>query len=980
MNNKLIRLIALVLCVFMLTTSFSAITAFAAEEEEETWEDVWKNKKYPAYTTTAFSNVKQRILGNGEILPMELLTVVDGYAFYGDVVTGEMIFLVLKDDTKTKEEIVASGEVPEYTAFYCTNPYNAGAAQAKGAKNGTTPVDKEKLLSQIIIDYSKNDKEYDLNSFADAAANKQITVKNIRGGVRVEYTIGREQVTYLVPMLIRKDKFENLIAQIQENSTRRRDYTEFSAQYALMDPNDPFVSNDEKEKMQKMYPCTKQMAVYVCDSTTTQQELVKLERIVKSYTDYDYDALDADHAETEYESDDEAPPLFKLALEYRVEGDEITIRCNAGNIRFDSSIYTLSDVKVLPFGGAGDVNNSGYLFSPDGSGSLIDFSDLNGLIENSSSLYGQDYTYHSISGQNSEVSRLPVFGVYQRVENDHTIMDEVPVLDENGNFTYDENGDIVKEQKEVLVPLEIAYLAVIEEGDSMAKINVSYGGSVHNFASVYTSFNPRPKDSYMLTGGLSVGTTSMWTVESKRKYTGNFKLRLFILDGTEDGDVSTDTKDADKSYSDMAAAYRNYLIKSGVLKQVDDAEEDIPLYLETLGAIESQKVMLGVPVETMVPLTTFQDTIDILEELKGSHGIENLKIKMNGWFNGGLMGDVATSIEVEEVLGGEEGFKNLISYANENNVTLFPDIELSFAYSDKSFDGFDSDEDVARTIDDRSARRKGYNPVWQGFVTLTPGEAVISPNFMRELYASAYEDYSKFNVGSISVGSLGQYLSSDFNEDRPLTREDSKELVIQLLSTIKENNEKVLISAGNKYALPYATDIIDLPLDDSRLLISYATIPFMSMVLHGYKEYAGQALNLAGDYDYYLLKTIESGANPYFVVAMNNISELKKLNYTSIELYYSVRYNIWVDDIVSAYNDVNEAIGDVQDVAMLKHDIITSDGKVAKIAYENGISFYVNYGEKPYTVENTDIVIPVNGYVKLNAEGEIIKVWEGNNK
>ena len=53
-----------------------------------------------------------------------------------------------------------------------------------------------------------------MNSFTDAAASRQITVKNIRGGVRVEYTIGREEVTYLVPRLIKAEKLIELLRVI----------------------------------------------------------------------------------------------------------------------------------------------------------------------------------------------------------------------------------------------------------------------------------------------------------------------------------------------------------------------------------------------------------------------------------------------------------------------------------------------------------------------------------------------------------------------------------------------------------------------------------------------------------------------------------------------------------------------------------------------------------------------------------------------
>lgn len=994
MKIKFIRLLALALCAFMLLGSMSCLSALAessatssdssVDESEMEWADIWKEIKQPAYTSTAFSNVKERILGSGEIEPMVLYTVIDGFAFYGDALTGEFIFLVLKNEELTKDDILAeveknAGYVPEYTAFYCTNPYNAGAARAVGQSKTAAAEEKEKLLSQIIISFSQNDKDSKMNSFKDGASNQQIIVKNIRGGVRVEYTIGREEVIYLVPRLIKSDKLEALRDQVDANSESARDAKTLMAFYTLKDINDKSLSSKTLEEMQKEYPITKQFAVYVCEPTISTQELLRLEKLIKSFTDYDYDTLEADHAETEYVSSDEVPPLFKLALEYRVDGEEITVRINAGNIRFDSSVYKLSDVQVLPFGGAGDVNNTGYMFSPDGSGSLIRFEDLDATFTNSNNLYGQDYAYHTITGQNREVSRLPVFGVYQSIEKDSKGVIQQQKVDQNtGEPMFDEDGNAIMEEVTVDIPLNIAYFAIIEEGDSLAKINVNYGGAVHNFASIFTSFNPRPKDSYVLNGGISAGTDAMWTVESKRKYTGDFQMRLFILDGTEDGDKMDELGVAEKSYSDMAAAYRDYLIRTGVLTKLEDTKEDIPLYLETLGALESYKTVFGVPVETMVALTSFEDTINILEELKNEFEINNVKVKMKAWMNGGFMGEIATSIDIEKALGDEEGFKKLVEYAHNNGVTLFPDIELSIAYRDMAFDGFNSDDDVAQTIDERLAFYQEYDAVLQAF---SGGEGVvISPSFMKKLYASAYEDYSEFNVGAISVGSLGKYLSSDFNTDNPLTREDSKELVIQLLEQIAEHNDKVLVTAGNEYTLRYATDILELPLDDSRLLYSYATVPFMSMVLHGYKEYAGTALNLAGDYNYHLLKSIESGASPYFVVAANNISELKQYNVSEIAQYYSVRYSIWIDDIKSAYDAVNAALADVQDKTIVKHEILSNDGKVVKVLYENGVTFFINYGEKDYElVDKTagyDFVIPVFGYVKIDAEGEIL-TWEG---
>jgi hypothetical protein len=93
----------------MLVSSLTCLSALAessdSSEESKSWEDIWKEIKQPAYTTTAFASVKERILGSGDIEPMKLFAVIDGYAFYADALTGEMIFLSLKDKTLTKEDI-----------------------------------------------------------------------------------------------------------------------------------------------------------------------------------------------------------------------------------------------------------------------------------------------------------------------------------------------------------------------------------------------------------------------------------------------------------------------------------------------------------------------------------------------------------------------------------------------------------------------------------------------------------------------------------------------------------------------------------------------------------------------------------------------------------------------------------------------------------------------------------------------------------
>ena len=64
---------------------------------------------------------------------------------------------------------------------------------------------------------------------------------------------------------------------------------------------------------------------------------------------------------TEYTSDDENPPVFKMALEYTIDEDGFTVRLPANGIRFNESKFQLTNVSVLPYMGAGNNAYEGMM-------------------------------------------------------------------------------------------------------------------------------------------------------------------------------------------------------------------------------------------------------------------------------------------------------------------------------------------------------------------------------------------------------------------------------------------------------------------------------------------------------------------------------------------------------------------------------------------------------------------------------------------
>ncbi len=933
--------ILLILCT--LASLLVCFPAMAADGEGDEEEDNPKLDTKP-YITDVYPNEEAKIA------KMTKGITAYGHTMYYDPASGEVA---------VKNE--------ETGRYLFTNPYNvSSAATSQGGKS--TEAIKMKLLSQIILTYTENDKEAEMNSFKDAAIDHQIKVKNIRGGLRVEYTLGREEVRILVPRRETVERFEQYYLEPMQ-AANPSDASRFAAFYLKKDINDPKNTAKAVQQILLTLPICKQFPIYVIDPSATEQELLRMEKWVKQYTTVTFDFIEEGHQITEYEGSNKEPALFKLAIEYMLSEDGVDIRLAANNIRFDNSNYKLKNISLLPHMGAGQVTtegkaNKGYVFIPDGSGSVIQYADIAAKnVTLTDKLYGQDYAFHSITTTgNKEIMRIPVYGIYQYYPKTKYEMVEQEVVQDDGSV----------KTETVQVPVDVSYysgfMAIITEGDSLANITVENGGATHNFVSVYTKFNPRPSDTYRLDSGISAGSNATWTVESKRKYTGNYRIKYIMLYGD------------DASYVGMAKKYREYLTKQGLLTPIAEESADIPLYLETLGAIDTTERILGVPVNVKTSLSSFADTIEMLKNFKDTANISNIKLKMTGWMNGGMRSTIPYKVDVEKVLGDDEGFIELVDYAKNNGVTLFPEFEFVNVTKDTMFDGFNPKHQSIKTVDNRSATYRKYSYLYQKFGTGQDygGRGIfLSSRVAQTYYDKAFAEYSAFNVGGIAVSSLGELLSSDFYKEDPLNREDSKTYYTKLLAKIKEQNGNVLISGGNAYALPYATDIINVSLEDSRSIYSMTSVPFMGIVLHGNVNFSGSALNLAGDYTYTMLKTIENGAVPYFVLALENASELKTSNFSS---YYSVRYAIWLKDIVETYTELNAVLKDVKKSYIVGHEFIDADCRIVKVTYDNGTVFYLNYTLNDYTVEELDddgnvvntIFVKSEGYVKTDANGKIV--------
>lgn len=861
----------------------SAATQSAANEEEET---------FPDYLTLSFRNIDAKINSMTKYIENET------FELYVEPLSGE---IALKN--KLTGQLMTS------------NPYDIATLQASNEV-------KNKLMSQLIVDYIENGVNKTYNSFTECVNREQLSVKKTKNGVRVEYTIGREESRMLLPQMIKKERFEELIASYFDENSRA--YKQLTGYYQLKDLNDPTLTVRSRAELEGSYPIVKEMSVYVFDTTASRVQKARIEGYIKLHCPhYTFETLEEDHNMTRYVSTDVPPAVFYTALEYSLDNEGLVVRLPTNGIRFDEATYQLRSITVLPYFGAGSSDYTGYLMIPDGSGALIRFEDvISKNVSISGKLYGQDYAFHTVSGAHQSVMRMPVYGIVEDYKGIRSVKVEVTtpdVVDEDGNVIIPGKTETQTELQPYIESR--GFLAIIEEGDTLATLYAECGGTMHKMNTVYTSFNPRPSDSYNLADSISVGSNASWTVVSERKYTGNYKIKYIMItdnitaerSGLKEGEYF------EASYVGMAEAYRKYLINKGDISEGIETKQNIPLYINTLGTIQTIEKMLSMPVEIETPLTTFDDLKTIYTQLS-AHGIDNINFRLTGFANGGVSSGVPTKVKIQNKSGGEAAYKDFLEYANENKIGVFPDFDFMYieAGTDKWFDGFTYRQDAARTIDDRYTQKKTYDFVFQTF--MTKGMVLISPSSMSKMYDSFINDYKKLGYNGVSLSTLGSDLNSDFNEDNPLNREDSRKQIVSVLKKADEDIGNIMLDGGNAYTWQSASHILNISLDSSRYLQASQSIPFVGMVLHGCVNISGTPINMSGDINYEILKMIENGASPYFMLSYRNTAKLK--DNSSLSQYYSISYDIWENDVVKYYNITNDALKDVQNTTINGHEFI----------------------------------------------------------
>ena len=769
----------------------------------------------------------------------------------GMEMAAENEYLVLYVNPETTEIAVLD---KRSKAVWYSNPQN------REDDSVATGYNKSKLNVQVEIAYfdkAGNSLKYD--NYTHSVQNGQFEMDKTGDGMKVVYTLGEVKSDIdAIPKYISEERFQAAILDKIEDASDKREIEK------------RFKHDTENKRYERR------------DSSFKGVGLTKVTEI---FTRIGYDEQQAAIDKAEYGEADGGGISVRIPLEYRLDGEQLTVTVAAGEIEYSDAIK-LQSLSLLPFFGASGREDEGYTLVPDGSGSLIRFN--NGKTYAApyrTALYGADSAISQLMKiQKDEAARLPVFGM-----------------------KYEDR----------------AFVAIIEKGDAAAAVEADISGRLNDYNTVYSSYTIHQYEEVTLTNGWRSSTVKRFQAEP---FQGDIAVRYGFL-GAEEA-----------SYSGMAAHYRDYLTEQAGLTKVTDADA-VPFYVELIGGIPKKKFFLGIPYNAYEPLTTFEQAESVLAQMQ-ELGIGNIKLRYTGWFNGGVNHDLPNSVSVDKKLGGAKGLNELKAYAGGNGVSLFPD--AAFLEVAPQADGFKRSKQASRFITGKLAQIYPYRASdFRQDNDEEPGY-VLSPKSLPKVVEGFMSDYAKLGLSGLSLRDLGGKLNSDFNRSEVIDREEAKEIAIGQLKALSGSAEELLIEGGNGYAVPYARHIVNAPMSSSGFNITDESVPFFQLVYHGYAQYAGGAWNMAGDQNSKIsfLKALETGSALHYIWFYADSSAIKM---TDFDYLYSADYRRWIEEAALSYGELNAALHDVQSQTIADHRMLAEG--VYQTTFEEGKTIIVNYND-----------------------------------
>ncbi|MBI3242546.1 MAG: hypothetical protein HYZ49_09675 [Chloroflexi bacterium] len=341
---------------------------------------------------------------------------------------------------------------------------------------------------------------------------------------------------------------------------------------------------------------------------------------------------------------------ISIGVIVRLEAKGVSVEVPFESIKEENADYKLGLLYIYPFLGATKEDSvPGYMFIPDGSGSLIRFS---AATKAKNMFYGRYY--------GADLGMITTLPYDPTVNRPYKI--SIPVI-----------GMVHGEKQN-------AFIAIVEKGASYGEIQAHMAGIITKFNFLYNAFIYN-ESYFQATNRSGAGVTTL------QPRTNAFDVKISYRFLTKD----------DGDYVGMAKSYQQYLIEKGILKKIPDQNSDIGIRVEFLGG-DKERILLW---NRLIAMTAVSQMSDILKDL----GIKNPDVIYYGWQPLGASSTPPKSLQLDSSLGNPDQLRSLIEKiaAGGGNFYLYLDPQAAL----KDENGYSPRNDLAMSI--TSVNLQGYN-------------------------------------------------------------------------------------------------------------------------------------------------------------------------------------------------------------------------------------------------------------------------------
>ena len=710
--------------------------------------------------------------------------------------------------------------------------------------------EKNNMMSTLLIKYSTENGTDDIyDTYTNSVKRNFYSIDKKNNEITVNYTVGQMDREYIFPPAIYQselDKWQEGLSKSQISAISRayHKYTKSS------------FKGDELAAMLTKYPQMEEEPIYIVFENAQKHVKQQMEDLFakQGYTYDDY----LKNKELYKETNIKEVPAFNVSVVYKLDGNKLSVKIPFDNVSYRLK-YPITQLSVLPYFGAGGKNDSGYLFIPEGGGSIINFN--NGKTKQNgyySDCFGWNYAAERKAVITETRSAFPVFGIAN-------------------------NG--------------YSFISIIEKGAEYAGITAEISGKLGSYNYVRADYKMLNREQYEVTAR---SQNAQFVYENNLPKGEVLEQSLIFVDSD--------------SYVDMAKEYRNYLFAGA--KKLN--EKQVPLAIEILGAIDKTQQVFGMPKVKPYKLTSYSEAADMINEIE-SMGIKNVSYKLSGFINDSIKGKIMTKVRFISVLGGKSKFKKLVKNTKDTSAKLYLDGAVQTAYRSKLSDGFFIYKDAARFVSDELCELSEYSDIWYGKDETRETYYLLNQELREKGADKLIKASEKLGVG-VSFQDDGYKLSADFNKRVPVTRAVSAQKQVEKLKSAKDKGLGVMINGGNSYAVNNVDFITNIGLHGNSYAIIDKTVPFYQIALHGYVNYAGEPINLGYEKNQIILESAEAGAGLFFTFMKEGEKSLQESDYTN---YYSSNFDSWKEEMKEIYDEYNQKMAPVISVPVKNFEYVS---------------------------------------------------------